>query len=691
MGEVFVARTPWDERRVAAVKRLRPDVARVPTFADRFKHESQLAVRLEHPNVVGTIDVGAVDQQLYVASDLVLGKDAGMIADRLRERGQGAPVAVVVRILLDVLDALAYVHGAREPDGRWLALVHRDVTPGNVLISYEGHACLADFGLAKSALTEASNLTGHGEIIGTPHYLAPEVIRGEKAGKAADIYGLGAVVYRVLTGVAPYQGNAAEVLFKALTEAPRPLIEWRPDLPPWLVAFVSELLERDSTKRPYDAALLRSRLEHDAKAAKVLLPSASVGRWLCQLFEAEHAKELEEYQAISALLPSSVPGEGTGTLVLAHARQESALSAPPRVQGTNYDLENAGTELDFPGGAENITSELRERLRRGLIAPATTPSMLDDDLEALPTRAAPLVEVAPKAVVNRAEDISDEMPTHDPDEETLSPQGDDDERTYEDKKRKSLQPPPGFVDSTAPGDVTDLATAVTDLDAARKQGSGIEDRLRPRIAADPALVPVARASSENEAPAPRPVVPPRTPAPARPVDLPRPSESNRPTDPPPRVFEPQRAIDQLPRPADLVRPVQEPQRALEPARPAAISSPPPQQPQKKASSSVWSSVFPVIVAAVLAIGAGIGIGLWLSAARQPTVIDANRQQQLALRFDRINARIAELTAKGDTIPADVTRLVSETATAIVTGDLARAELLIPELEQRVGLGPKPAS
>src|SRR5258708_23933177 len=82
MGEVFIARTPWDENPLAAVKRLRPDVARVPTFAERFKHEAELAVRLDHPHVVGTLDVRSVaGNQLYVCSELVLGKDTGIIAD----------------------------------------------------------------------------------------------------------------------------------------------------------------------------------------------------------------------------------------------------------------------------------------------------------------------------------------------------------------------------------------------------------------------------------------------------------------------------------------------------------------------------------------------------------------------------------------------------------------------------------
>ena len=94
MGEVFLARTPWPVHPLAAVKRLRPDVARIPTFEERFRHEAALAVRLQHPNLVSTIDVGSVGEQIYVASEMVLGKDTGIIADRLRSRSQGGPVAV---------------------------------------------------------------------------------------------------------------------------------------------------------------------------------------------------------------------------------------------------------------------------------------------------------------------------------------------------------------------------------------------------------------------------------------------------------------------------------------------------------------------------------------------------------------------------------------------------------------------
>lgn len=346
MGEVFIARTPWEENPLAAVKRLRPDVARVPTFAERFAHEADLAVRLAHTHVVGTLDVGSVDGQLYVASVLVLGKDTGIIADRLRERGQGGPAAVAIRLLLDTLAGLGYVHGVREPDGKPLKLVHRDVTPGNVLVGYDGVARVADFGLAKSLLTEGSNLTNHGEILGTPHYLAPEVIRGESASPASDLYGLGAVMYRFLTGVAPHQGTTAEVLLKVLSEEVRPLSDLRPDLPPWLVAFVHRLLEKDPSRRPSDAQELLRQLQNDARASGLLVPRQAVGRWLGSLFEAEKGEELEERDRICQMDIEEFDIQAEGTVVLARPRAGSRLQGPIGLAGDSYD-ENQGTEIDL--------------------------------------------------------------------------------------------------------------------------------------------------------------------------------------------------------------------------------------------------------------------------------------------------------------------------------------------------------
>ncbi len=307
MGEVYAARTPWPARPVAAVKRLREDVAATPTYAERFAHEAELAVRLEHVNIVDTIDVGAVDGRLYIASELILGKSVGAIADHLLAQRQGAPTAIVIRVLLDVLAGLAYGHAATDRDGRWLRLVHRDVTPGNVLVGYDGVTRLTDFGLAKSGLSD-DNLTQTGAIIGTPSYIAPELIRAERPTPAADIYSLGAVAYRFLTGIPPFEGSKAEIMQRALTERPRSVLEIRPDLPEWFVAFVHQMMTPEPTRRPSDAGILRNELEAEAKAHDLAIDQSWVDLWMATYFEKDRQRSLADAQAIASLepiLPSS--------------------------------------------------------------------------------------------------------------------------------------------------------------------------------------------------------------------------------------------------------------------------------------------------------------------------------------------------------------------------------------------------
>lgn len=327
MGEVYAARTPWPSRPVAALKRLREDVAATPTYAERFAHEAELAVRLEHVNIVDTIDVGAVDGRLYIASELILGKSVGAIADHLLAQRQGAPTAIVIRVLIDVLAGLAYGHAATDRNGSWLRLVHRDVTPGNVLVGYDGVTRLTDFGLAKSAISD-ENLTQTGAIIGTPSYIAPELIRAGRPTPAADIYSLGAVAYRFLTGVPPFEGTKAEIMQAALTGRPRSVLEIRPDLPEWFVEFVQRMMTPDATRRPDDAGALRVELENEAKAHDLAIDQSWVDLWMATYFEKDRQRSLADAQAIASLQPIEPSHVSERTQIFARSDILSSARAP---------------------------------------------------------------------------------------------------------------------------------------------------------------------------------------------------------------------------------------------------------------------------------------------------------------------------------------------------------------------------
>jgi serine/threonine-protein kinase len=724
MGEVFIARTPWDANPVAAVKRLRPDVARVPTFAERFRHEAELAVRLDHPNIVGTLDVGKIfagqpEEQLYVASEMIFGKDAGMIADRLRERGQGAPVAVVIRLLLDALQGLGFVHGAREKDGRWLQLVHRDVTPGNLLVSYEGVAKLADFGLAKSQLTHNSQLTNHGEIIGTPHYMAPELIRGEKATAAADIYGLGAVTYRVLTGIAPHQGTTPEVLFKALSEKPRSLLELRPDLPAWFASLVHRMLEIEPARRPSDAEALQHQLETEAQESGLMLPHASVGRWLSALFDTERSQELDERERIEHLQPEGLATEGT--VVLAKV-----------VPGTRFVPQPKGSkkkDRDPESGAEFSEAFMRGQPKRE--SSVVVPEALGDEIDGLPTRAFPMPDGDREELKRITEasyaSSSNQTPASESERSSI---GTFDELAPVKRGATRL---PGFVDAATPEIRTnpeasglsaqaypepeapeDLRTAILESghepthipqrapEPSRSGPDRSPDRSPERERGRTGAVPPAVASPAA-VPAPVTLSPPAasvasTPAGRRPrnadsvvvapvvVGAERlgpaimvsghsdPSVASKPaTVPPARIVEnaeSARARRALESQADA----QALARGVSPA--TAIPAPP--KPSSKAPL-VFAGV--ALVLLMIAVGVGIGLGIASSRPRGGGIVAGSNE--VLTRFQAAKKRLEERRAHGQEVPFQAWELISQAGAALLDGDLSTAARRIDELDRLV--------
>ncbi|HZM27841.1 MAG TPA: protein kinase [Gemmatimonadales bacterium] len=247
MSRVFVAEEVELKRKIV-IKVLPPELA-AGINTDRFRREVQLAASLQHPHVVPLFTAGSADQLLYYTMPFVKGES---LRERLAREGE-LPVADAVRILRDVVDALAYAHGE--------GVVHRDIKPANVLLS-GGHALVADFGVAK-ALSDAAHgvrLTSAGVAIGTPMYMAPEqAVADSHADHRVDIYAVGALAYEVLTGSPPFAGSVPQqVLAAQLAAPPEPILKRRGAIPPTLAAAVMRCLE----KRPADRWQTAEQLLH---------------------------------------------------------------------------------------------------------------------------------------------------------------------------------------------------------------------------------------------------------------------------------------------------------------------------------------------------------------------------------------------------------------------------------------------
>ncbi|MCC7538166.1 MAG: protein kinase [Deltaproteobacteria bacterium] len=240
--------------KIIAVKLLHGELSRDRELVKRFKREAEAVSRLSHPNTVSVFDFGRADGLMFIAMEFIDGEDLGRI---IRAAGR-ISFARVARICAQVCASLAEAHGA--------GIIHRDLKPENVLVS-QSHGVpdfvkVLDFGLAKLRDTEeAAAITGQGSLVGTPYYMAPEQIRGERYDHRIDIYALGAVMYKALSGVPPYTAETpVGVLTKHLTDRLVPVSDRTPDVPDEADAIVSRALQKDPAKRFQSVDEMRKEL-----------------------------------------------------------------------------------------------------------------------------------------------------------------------------------------------------------------------------------------------------------------------------------------------------------------------------------------------------------------------------------------------------------------------------------------------
>lgn len=309
MAQVWAARLRGTRgfQKIVAIKTILADAMDGARAEQMFLEEATLASHIHHPNVVGTLELGEHEGTLYLVMEWVNGEALSQILMKAGEAG-GVPLPLAVNLIVQACSGLHAAHEARDEGGELLGIVHRDVSPHNVLVTYQGTAKLVDFGIAK-ATSRASDLTNQGELKGKFAYMAPEQITGAALDRRADVFGMGVLLYALTTGTHPFRGkNAAETLRNICVKAPAAPSSHLAGYPLALEDVVLRALAKAPEERFATAHDLLVALE-TAVPESVNVREPEVAAYLKELFGSRSSERMSQLrqaqQAVDANGPSS--------------------------------------------------------------------------------------------------------------------------------------------------------------------------------------------------------------------------------------------------------------------------------------------------------------------------------------------------------------------------------------------------
>ncbi|HEY4182103.1 MAG TPA: serine/threonine-protein kinase [Kofleriaceae bacterium] len=257
MAEVFLAKAYGAHgfEKTLAIKRILPELAKDPEFAARFIAEAKVAVRLSHANIVQVFDFGRIGESLFIAMEYVDGMDLAAMLRKFKDEGRPVPLPAAFHIAIEIIRALDFAHGHN--------VVHRDVSPSNILVSRAGEVKIADFGIAVAASPHRGGHTGPRKVMGKWRYMSPEQTRGDTLDTRSDLFSAASVIFELFTGQKLFPGDEAEDIAKNIESMPIPkMTSLRPGLPSRLDDVLAGPLSRKPIDRPTrPATMLRSLIE----------------------------------------------------------------------------------------------------------------------------------------------------------------------------------------------------------------------------------------------------------------------------------------------------------------------------------------------------------------------------------------------------------------------------------------------
>ncbi|HEY3817065.1 MAG TPA: serine/threonine-protein kinase [Polyangiaceae bacterium] len=326
MASVWVARQRGKHgfEKLVAIKTILPKFAADIRFQEMFLDEARIAARIEHLNVAQILDLGEEHEILYLAMEYVDGDAVSKLNRACQKKGVKIPTGIVLRVMADTCAGLHEAHELKDPTGRLLEIVHRDVSPHNVLVSTKGIAKLIDFGIAK-ARSRVGTDTNSGVLKGKIQYMAPEQALGRPVDRRADVWAVGAIVYHLLAGKPPYEGDNQLATLHLLGSG-RPPVPLPPGIHPSIAGVVRKALAHAPENRYATAAELREAIEDAMIEAMVPTNVADVAA-----FSSEHLADRAERrkQAVDIALAAAAERRRVEDLLRPTSERTSVTGQTP--------------------------------------------------------------------------------------------------------------------------------------------------------------------------------------------------------------------------------------------------------------------------------------------------------------------------------------------------------------------------
>jgi serine/threonine protein kinase len=337
MAEVYRAKPQVGQKRLYAVKVMRPQLAREARFIDMFHREGKLAMVLKNRCIVETVEIGQHEGRHFITMEYVAGRDLTQVLRRCQETQQRIPVPHAVYIAARIAEGLHFAHTLADKDGRPLNIVNRDVSPSNVRLSYDGDVKLLDFGIAQALMKFTSEI---GILKGKFSYMSPEQIRGMPLDARTDVFSAGIILHEMLTTEKLFRGDTEFALMEKVRKAEvPPPSNFNRRVTPELDAISLKALARDVADRYQTAAQLAADL--DSLIAGYRFDPKELRQFMRQLFRKEYAKEIEETQVSL----DAMPGDGMSMSITTTGRMETQ---PPPPTGPVTETIPRGTMMPAP-------------------------------------------------------------------------------------------------------------------------------------------------------------------------------------------------------------------------------------------------------------------------------------------------------------------------------------------------------